>query len=204
MSPKVSQSYIDEKKLSILQVARKVFIHKGYTATTMQDIVDACGISRGGLYLFFPSTEAVFMALLRLDMGGDEDALAGLIGAGRKAFDILQAFVEEEGKSIVDIDSTLLPASYEFFIKMKDRADMKTLLAQRRSAAQDALTKVIGYGISTGEFKPQANAPAVSSFIVHFLEGLIISSIATGMAEPVLASQTGLLLDFLHVQLLKP
>ena len=47
-----------QKKKYILDTARKVFVEKGYKSVTMKDIVEACGISRGGLYLYFDSTEA--------------------------------------------------------------------------------------------------------------------------------------------------
>ena len=45
-----------QKKQYILETARKVFAEKGYKNVTMKDIVEACEISRGGLYLYFDST----------------------------------------------------------------------------------------------------------------------------------------------------
>ena len=50
----------EQKKAYILEVARKVFMEKGYKSVTMKDIVDACEISRGGLYLYFDSTADLF------------------------------------------------------------------------------------------------------------------------------------------------
>ncbi len=55
----------EEKRQFILKQAREVFAKKGYRAVTMKDIVDACGISRGGLYLYFKSTKEIFLALLK-------------------------------------------------------------------------------------------------------------------------------------------
>ena len=49
-----------QKKKLILETARTVFSLKGYRGVTMKDIVEACGISRGGLYLYFSSTEEIF------------------------------------------------------------------------------------------------------------------------------------------------
>ena len=46
----------EQKKKLILETARKVFVEKGYKLVTMKDIVEACEISRGGLYLYFQST----------------------------------------------------------------------------------------------------------------------------------------------------
>ena len=45
-----------QKKQYILETARKVFATKGYKDVTMKDIVEACEISRGGLYLYFENT----------------------------------------------------------------------------------------------------------------------------------------------------
>ncbi len=42
-----------KKKKYIVETARKVFMEKGFRKVTMKDIVEACDISRGGLYLYF-------------------------------------------------------------------------------------------------------------------------------------------------------
>ena len=56
-----------QKKKHILETARKVFIEKGYKRVTMKDIVDACGISRGGLYLYFNNTGEIFLEVMKMD-----------------------------------------------------------------------------------------------------------------------------------------
>ena len=55
----------EQKKEYILEKAREVFIKKGYANVTMKDIVSACDISRGGLYLYFSSTKEIFLTLFR-------------------------------------------------------------------------------------------------------------------------------------------
>lgn len=52
------------KKNQILEAAREVFFKRGYRAVTMKDIVEACGISRGGLYLYFANTKELFEEVL--------------------------------------------------------------------------------------------------------------------------------------------
>ena len=54
-----------QKKKYILEKAREVFMEKGYKNVTMKDIVDACEISRGGLYLYFPGTRELFLEVLK-------------------------------------------------------------------------------------------------------------------------------------------
>lgn len=55
------------KKQFIVETARQVFVEKGYKDVTMKDIVDACGISRGGLYLYFESTAELFREVLEAE-----------------------------------------------------------------------------------------------------------------------------------------
>ena len=67
----------DQKRQLILDSAAKVFSDKGYKAVTMKDIVEASGISRGGLYLYFPSVEDVFLAVLEMKEKTADNEISG-------------------------------------------------------------------------------------------------------------------------------
>ena len=54
----------DEKRRHILKSALAVFFKYGYKRISMQEIADAAGISRQGLYLYFKTREDVFNAAL--------------------------------------------------------------------------------------------------------------------------------------------
>jgi AcrR family transcriptional regulator len=45
---------------AIVGSARQLFVAHGYAATSVSDILDACGVSRGALYHHFPSKEDIF------------------------------------------------------------------------------------------------------------------------------------------------
>ena len=62
-----------QKKKYILETARGVFAEKGYKSVTMKDIVDACDISRGGLYLYFSSTREIFLEVLKMEQEEADD-----------------------------------------------------------------------------------------------------------------------------------
>ena len=47
----------------ILDAARALFVSRGYTATSMQDIVKAAGTSIGNCYFYFPDKAALLLAL---------------------------------------------------------------------------------------------------------------------------------------------
>ncbi len=66
----------EQKKKYILETARKVFIEKGFKNVTMKDIVEACDISRGGLYLYFGSTREIFQEVLQLEASEADDVFS--------------------------------------------------------------------------------------------------------------------------------
>ncbi len=54
----------DERQQQILNAAAAVIIRLGYDKTTMNDIADEAGVSRGTVYLYFKGKEELFEALL--------------------------------------------------------------------------------------------------------------------------------------------
>lgn len=62
--PKVSQSYIDNKKTKIIDAAFNVCKRKTVCTVTMQDIIDESGLSQGGIYNFFNNIDEILAAVL--------------------------------------------------------------------------------------------------------------------------------------------
>ncbi len=52
------------KKNEILDVAESLFIKKGYDKTTIKDILDTAGISKGGFYHYFPTKESILHSVI--------------------------------------------------------------------------------------------------------------------------------------------
>ena len=55
----------DQKARQILNGARQVFMAAGYDAASMSEIARIAGVSKGTLYVYFESKEALFDALIR-------------------------------------------------------------------------------------------------------------------------------------------
>ncbi|HEY0156638.1 MAG TPA: TetR/AcrR family transcriptional regulator [Thermoanaerobaculia bacterium] len=54
----------EKSRQTILDSALKLFSHRGYGATSVRDIAEAAGLSKGNVYHHFPDKEAIFRALL--------------------------------------------------------------------------------------------------------------------------------------------
>lgn len=55
----------DARPAEVLAAALEVFAAKGFAAARMEDIAARAGVSKGTVYLYFPSKQAVFEALVR-------------------------------------------------------------------------------------------------------------------------------------------
>jgi AcrR family transcriptional regulator len=53
----------------ILEAALSIFAEKGYAAARMEDIAARAGVTKGTIYLYFPSKEEVFKSLAREHVG---------------------------------------------------------------------------------------------------------------------------------------
>lgn len=55
----------EKRRKQIKDVALELFVNKGYAKTTMDEIVQAVGISKGGMYHHFAGKEEIFLELLQ-------------------------------------------------------------------------------------------------------------------------------------------
>ena len=55
----------ETRPTELLDAALSVFAEKGFAAARMEDIATRAGAAKGTIYLYFPSKEAVFEALVR-------------------------------------------------------------------------------------------------------------------------------------------
>ena len=71
----------EERAPEILEAALACFSEKGFAATRMEDIARRAGISKGTIYLYFESKEAVFQALAQRVVGSRVAEIGALIHA---------------------------------------------------------------------------------------------------------------------------
>lgn len=64
MASEIKERRKEQHRLEILQVAEQLFARKGYHVTTMEEVAEECGWSKGTLYLYFKSKEYLFFSVL--------------------------------------------------------------------------------------------------------------------------------------------
>lgn len=187
-----------QKKQYILDTARKVFAEKGYKNVTMKDIVEACGISRGGLYLYFDSTEQMLLEILQMEALETDDVFSGQITQEDTAADILLLFLKEQKKELLQKKNNLTVAVYEYFFERKS-TDKNNMLRKQFDAGVKVLEKLIEAGIASGEFYCE-NPKGAASNIMYVLEGMKINAQTFGITEKMVDEQLLYIMEGLIIE----
>ena len=187
-----------QKKKYIIEKARQVFVEKGYRNVTMKDIIEACEISRGGLYLYFPSTKEIFLEVLKQEQESGDDVFSTQIGEDSTIVDIVELFFAAQKAELLNSKDNLAMATYEYYFAHKPEGEENFLRTQFEAAVQ-ALTQLIEMGVDTGELYCEQPQTAAEE-IMYALEGLKASHLTMKVSEAEIDKQIEYLLQGLGLE----
>ncbi|NIA68267.1 TetR/AcrR family transcriptional regulator [Pelagibius litoralis] len=81
----------DERRQALLKAALDEFFDRGFTAARMDDIARRAGLSKGALYLYFDSKDALFIALIETVAAPNVEKVEHLAAAAPSATAALHA-----------------------------------------------------------------------------------------------------------------
>ena len=100
----------DARPAEILEAALAVFAERGYAATRMDDIAARAGVTKGTIYLYFESKDAVFRGLVQQSIGVTlETQAAALAHFEGSAGDLLRLVLRGIGHFMCHSDRIVLP-----------------------------------------------------------------------------------------------
>ena len=169
------------KRNYIIEKAREVFQGKGYLGVTMKDIVEACDISRGGLYLYFDNVEDIFKEVLRLDSEETDDVFGTAISDETSSADILGLFLQEQKKELLKKKGNLSRAIFEYNFQQKV-LPKENVYRKQFDMAVKVIEKLIVQGIEEGDLYCEDPRGAARN-MMYVIEGLRISSQTFGITE---------------------
>jgi AcrR family transcriptional regulator len=143
----------DARAPEILEAALATFAQKGFAATRLDDIAARAGITKGTIYLYFDSKQALFEALARQSVGQQIDHVKEQLAAftGSSA-DMLRLVLSTMGHFAVTSDRVVLPR-----LVLAEAANFPALAEFWRREIVDRgigiFTAIIERGIARGEFR---------------------------------------------------
>ncbi|WP_010677393.1 TetR family transcriptional regulator [Bacillus timonensis] len=190
MSPIVSEQHREERKNLILKAAKDVFIKKGFNATTIQDIINHSGVSRGGVYTYFKNTEDVFIELLKKRDMEDVWDLESIYRGGHTNWEALEFILDNVQENILNQTDRLVPAIYEYyFTKGWETKRHLPFLEARVEQAWNGLAFILQKGIDEKEFTPSLPTEDIAKTILTFYDGIMLTNFQLGPEKLQLPNQ---------------
>lgn len=159
----------DLKKDLIADAALSCFLSTGYGGTSVDDIVKASGMSKGGIYWHFKSKEEIFLYLAQKWLNDSERELQDLLTGNYSA---VEKLVRLKEKFLETINGPVSAIIYEFNLQAKDELKLKRLHALIKESKRKTIIKdYILLAIRRGEFRP-LDAEAAAEVLIGIFEGI--------------------------------
>ena len=165
----------DNTKNQILDAALKVFVKSGYAETTMNDIVEKSGLSKGAIYHYYSSKKDLFLSLIDywenyffvniinkdLSISSSDNLLRDITQDVIKTFKSNKHIflAELEFWSLANLDSEVRKRTKALYVKLLD-----------------LFKKIISKGIDEGDYK-NLDLDVASLSVMTALQGVIWFSI---------------------------
>lgn len=160
----------DRTKEDIRDKAYWLFSQKGYKDVTMKDICEETGLSRGGLYRHYDSTEQIFLEIINGFSEKQSLEISRKIREHVPAVVILEELLSRYEREMADRENSLSLAICEFY---SDPAVSKTENSVRKQyeVSKSGWLELIHYGMESGEFK-SVEPEAVFHIMVFAYQGV--------------------------------
>lgn len=170
MAPRPDVS--EERKEQILEAAIEVFARSGFHGARMDDIAKQAGLSKGALYWYFDSKDAIIQGIMDRMFAGEFEQLGEILEADMPAKVKLQTFIDLAIDEVTHMES-LIPIIYEFWSLVQRKKKISEALGGYYRGYLDLIVPIIQQGIEAGEFR-QVEPVDVGVTFAAFFEGLFV------------------------------
>lgn len=159
-----------ETRQLIKKYSFALFAEKGFKQVTMKDICEVTKLSRGGLYCHYGSTQDIFKEILNDMMSQQENTFSKKISQNLPAKEILNDVLKIYEEEMLDSQSSLSLAIYEYF-SIKDNAETQNELYMQYLWSLNVWKELIEYGIKKDEFN-NVDFLSVFNLIIFSYQGV--------------------------------
>ena len=158
----------DARPGEIATAALTLFSERGFAATRLEDVAQRAGVSKGTLYLYFPTKEDLFRAVLRQDLVPSLQAMEATVASHQGPTGLLLRQIAEHMLQILGTNLTAIPK-----LGLAESGNVPAIAQVYADEvvrpAMALLTGVLQRGMDRGDFRQIDPRSAIPSFVAPFL-----------------------------------
>ena len=196
-----------QTRAELLQAAKARFLAMGYAATTLEDIADDAGYSKGAVYSNFPDKPTLCGEVLDLIHHEKKSAIAEALRAGDSLDSRLSALTQWLDENLGDMGWTML--EFEFVVLSRHDPHLARKVAELRADAHQMAAAALRDAVETLDVDIDVDEPAVDKLLEDAADLVLSTGIGLSVqraVDPTLASRkiadmTRDLIDFVSARI---
>jgi TetR/AcrR family transcriptional repressor of nem operon len=179
MEPGLSKS--ERTRLYIIEKTAPVFNEKGFAGTSMSDLTEATGLTKGSIYGNFENKDEVALAAFDYNFKKVTAYIKDRILAKQNAVERLLVYPETYANFL---KIPFLKAGCPILNTSTEADDTHPALKEKAAEAlrfwKKSIENQIKRGIERGEIKPQTDPTTVAVVVMSLIEGAVMQAKVTG------------------------
>jgi AcrR family transcriptional regulator len=179
----------------IIAQAAPLFNTRGYAGASMQDVMEAAGLEKGGLYRHFASKEALAAEVFRYAVARSVRLRTEKLDRSHGALEQLRSIVRRfvESPSAIPGGCPLMNTAID---SDDGNAALRGLAREGFADWRERLCGVVREGIASGEIRRRTEPRRIANTMIATLEGALMLSRMEGAKTPLEDAQESLELLF--------
>lgn len=163
-----------ETRSDILKAALTVFSQRGYSATTLEQVARAAGVTRGAVYWHFANKTALYQALLQTYSGQAGTIMQQAAAAGGSFIDICRRILVQLLTSLAEDKE--LRAVMELSLFKTEQSDELQDVVTNQTAATNALivqlAAIMQQGVALGALRAECDPYDIARGFLAYQQGI--------------------------------
>jgi len=191
-----NEKHRKNKIRKILESARIVFYRKGFINVTMQDIIDECRISRGGIYLYFNSVDEIFQEVIRKRNKEKFSVLRKSVDDYEPFASVLNDYLALQKERLLNMENSLFRALVEYNFSNLDGTAQEFRNMQLAGLRKSVLS-ILSLGVGQRVLRDK-NIPRLADHFIVVIDGLSVFALAGLLTEEIIDEQFMVLVDMIQ------
>ena len=164
----------DQRRKQIIEAAIKVLMDRGITSSSMNDLVRASGLSKGGVYHHFPSKDDLLIGILKYFFEEYFIEMTETPPDIQSAYQKLRYILSQHQQTLQEMGQ-YNALFQDFFAHSAHNEQLKQQFQFQYLHFQTLLTELIQQGIENNEFINEVDARAIASGMIGVFDGICMA-----------------------------
>src|SRR5262249_30156478 len=143
----------DARPAEIVTAALECFKERGFTATRVEDVAVKAGVTKGTIYLYYPSKEDLFKAVVRRELLPNIEQMENASREAESAAAMLKQFFTLWAEHVLPSPASVIPK-----LVIAEAGNFPELVRFYRETVVERglglVGSIIRRGVESGEFRP--------------------------------------------------